>query len=825
MYYERLIRLSKTYQVNDYAARKKPSCISRSQAKLPLSGELIVGMFNGIEKVHNEVWKAWMTILQRVPNALLWLLDPGELGRFHIQNATQTHGVDPRRILIAPRLPQEAHLARLGLCDLILDPWPYGGHTTTSDALFVGVPVLALRGSNFASRVSGSLLHAAGLEALVAPDIESYISLGVKLLKNPKKIQDLKTFIDQKVPMLDIFNVKSKAQQLEAIYFSLLQQRSTTITINPSWLSSEISCSLSTSLNLPKENSLLAGLSVTSSVVTEIPASSHTTKDSRQIPLVLVCGPWGSGTSAVAGMLANAGLQAPGPYVKVNDPRTPDTYEMKAFQEVLRGLASEQTLQKLTTPTEALQRLQRFRDEVLLPAIKQSPGASPIMLKHSLAAFFLAELTALFKLRIVAVLRPLDAIEATRVRRNWHPNLGLQGAEVIYRALFNHLVNEQTPFHLLRYPELVVEPGLEFGKLIAFSGMKPDDNQTKSALLFLEQPPVSLKSSLEASSPLNLSERDIQFTVLKSTPPPKGNEPTVFGILKDEIYLLPHFLSHYRQLGVKRFLFVDDRSTDGSLEFMLSQPDCGVLKANCIFSQMVSGKTFGTMVKQFVPERFLLNSWVLTADLDEFVVLPPGYSDLGAFCESLDRQKITHARALMLDHFPERLVDLDNTSCSAHPLLLCPYFDAISTVDWPDGRPAPVKISIRDGVRGRMALFLKARGIGEVIWDDGYRPANLNKVPLVKWTEGLQLLSTHRFNFSVSAKNQLVLQHFKFYPGWVKKLESLIASGSHWNNGIEYRFLREAHRHLSHVSLVGETSRRYESATQLEKLGLLFSHK
>lgn len=217
-YPEQVIRLSKVYQVNDYAARAMPPKPTRAEVGLPDGDYLVLGMFNAINKVHNEVWDVWMQILKAVPNALLWILDPGPQARKLVAKAALARGVSIKRILAAPRLAEEQHLARLQLCDLMLDPWPYGGHTSTADALFAGVPVVALDGKNFASRVSGALLRAAGLSALVHQDRESYARFAAGLLRNPAELERVKAFVREQVPKTDVFNAKGKARQLEAAY-------------------------------------------------------------------------------------------------------------------------------------------------------------------------------------------------------------------------------------------------------------------------------------------------------------------------------------------------------------------------------------------------------------------------------------------------------------------------------------------------------------------------------------------------------------------------------------------------------------------------------
>lgn len=217
LYPEKIIRLSKTYQINDYAGRQRPPAMPRRQAGLP-EGVLVLGVFNAVNKIRADVWAVWMEILKAVPQAVLWMLDPSDVGREHIAGATAAAGVDPKRIIAAPRMRQDLHLARLGCCDLMLDTWPYGGHTTTADALFAGVPVVTLEGTNFASRVSGGLLRAAGLEVLVQPDTAAYVRFAVQLLRKPAEIRKMKEFINSMALKNDVFNARSKARQLEDAY-------------------------------------------------------------------------------------------------------------------------------------------------------------------------------------------------------------------------------------------------------------------------------------------------------------------------------------------------------------------------------------------------------------------------------------------------------------------------------------------------------------------------------------------------------------------------------------------------------------------------------
>lgn len=225
LYPEKIIRLDATYQINDFAAKQRLPAVTRKQCGLPEGDMPILGMFNAINKVRGEVWAVWMEILRQVPNALLWILDPGLTARRNIVRATREAGIDTARIMATPPTAQDAHLARLQCCDLMLDPWPYGGHTSTADALFAGVPVIALEGTNFASRVNGSLLHAAGLGALVQPDVQSYVKTAVALLNNKAELARLKAFIRTAVPRSDVFNAERKARQMEAAYLQAFRRQ------------------------------------------------------------------------------------------------------------------------------------------------------------------------------------------------------------------------------------------------------------------------------------------------------------------------------------------------------------------------------------------------------------------------------------------------------------------------------------------------------------------------------------------------------------------------------------------------------------------------
>lgn len=217
LYPEKIIRIPPTYQMNDYDAKWLPHKALLSKTNLP-KDKLVIGMFNNVNKITSVTWACWMSILSELNDAVLWILEPSESAKVNLLQAAKLHGISSEKIIFAPKLKVEEHFARLQLCDFVLDPWPYGGHTTTADALFCNVPVIALEGNNFASRVSGGLLIAAGLKQLIAKDIDSYIQLAIALAKNKDQLSSIKMHLSRHKRALPIFNAKHRTQQIERAF-------------------------------------------------------------------------------------------------------------------------------------------------------------------------------------------------------------------------------------------------------------------------------------------------------------------------------------------------------------------------------------------------------------------------------------------------------------------------------------------------------------------------------------------------------------------------------------------------------------------------------
>jgi predicted O-linked N-acetylglucosamine transferase (SPINDLY family) len=152
-----------------------------------------------------------------VPGSVLWLVDSAE-ARGNLRNEALRRGIGPERVIFAPDMAQPGHLARLQLADLVLDTAPCGGHTTASDALWAGVPVVTCPGETFASRVAGSLLHASGLAELITADFDGYFDLGLDLAANPRRLAALRAKLARNRETCALFDVAGYTADLEHVY-------------------------------------------------------------------------------------------------------------------------------------------------------------------------------------------------------------------------------------------------------------------------------------------------------------------------------------------------------------------------------------------------------------------------------------------------------------------------------------------------------------------------------------------------------------------------------------------------------------------------------
>ncbi len=205
-YHETLVRMPACYQVND-DRRALPNAPARSALGLP-DDELVLACLNHSAKLSRTFFRLWAQAMREVPRSVLWLYVPHEVARRNLRVEAKREGFDPARIVFASAATNEAHIARLRVADLALDLLPCGSHTSGSDALWAGVPMLSCRGATFAGRVGASLLTAAGLPELVTETTADYGAELLRLLREPERLHGYKHYLDTERPRLSLFDTE-----------------------------------------------------------------------------------------------------------------------------------------------------------------------------------------------------------------------------------------------------------------------------------------------------------------------------------------------------------------------------------------------------------------------------------------------------------------------------------------------------------------------------------------------------------------------------------------------------------------------------------------
>jgi predicted O-linked N-acetylglucosamine transferase (SPINDLY family) len=215
-YSEKIVRLPHCYQINDDRQPIGP-LPSRAEAGLPAAA-FVFCCFNHAHKIEPVMFDLWTDLLREVPGSVLWLLGGQALVERNLRAEAASRGIAPERLIFAPHCPKPAHLARLSLADLALDTRIYNGHTTSSDVLWAGVPLLALRGHHFASRVSASLLHAMGLDELIADSLPAYRDLALSLARDSTGLTRLRKKLANARKTTPLFDTARFIRNLERAY-------------------------------------------------------------------------------------------------------------------------------------------------------------------------------------------------------------------------------------------------------------------------------------------------------------------------------------------------------------------------------------------------------------------------------------------------------------------------------------------------------------------------------------------------------------------------------------------------------------------------------
>jgi len=222
-YSEKIAYLPNSYQVNDRKRIISEKVFTRAELGLPGQG-FVFCSFNNNYKVLPAIFQSWMRILKAVKGSVLFLYEDNAVAAKHLQEAAEKNGVSSSRIVFAKRMPLPEHLARHQMADLFIDTFPCNAHTTASDALWAGLPVLTLMGNSFASRVAASLLNAIGLSELITTNPQAYEALAIEFGNNPEKIIVLKQKLVNNRLTSPLFDTPQFTKDLEQVYLQMYQR-------------------------------------------------------------------------------------------------------------------------------------------------------------------------------------------------------------------------------------------------------------------------------------------------------------------------------------------------------------------------------------------------------------------------------------------------------------------------------------------------------------------------------------------------------------------------------------------------------------------------
>lgn len=211
---EKIVRLSHCYQANDNRRAIVPDTRGRSGWGLPTDG-FVFASFNQCYKIAPAEWDIWMGLLAEVPGSVLWLLRSNPWAEANLMREGEARSIDPARLVFAAPIPHAEHLGRLALADLFLDTFAVNAHTTASDALWAGLPVLTLTGRQFAARVASSLLHAVGLPELATATPADYAARALQLARQPDTLGRLRTRLAANRLTTPLFDTQAYTRRME----------------------------------------------------------------------------------------------------------------------------------------------------------------------------------------------------------------------------------------------------------------------------------------------------------------------------------------------------------------------------------------------------------------------------------------------------------------------------------------------------------------------------------------------------------------------------------------------------------------------------------
>ena len=222
-YSEKIVYLPDAYQANDRKRRIADRTPIRAEAGLPEHG-FVFASFNNSYKIGPEIFEVWTRLLRNVEDSVLWLLEDNAIAAANLKREAEARGVAAERLIFAPRTTPDQHLARQRLADLFLDTLPYNAHTTASDALWMGLPLVTCPASTFAGRVAASLLNAIGMPELVTASLAEYETLALKLAREPATLAAIKAKLAANRDTHPMFDTARFAKLLESAYATMWER-------------------------------------------------------------------------------------------------------------------------------------------------------------------------------------------------------------------------------------------------------------------------------------------------------------------------------------------------------------------------------------------------------------------------------------------------------------------------------------------------------------------------------------------------------------------------------------------------------------------------
>jgi hypothetical protein len=307
----------------------------------------------------------------------------------------------------------------------------------------------------------------------------------------------------------------------------------------------------------------------------------------------------------------------------------------------------------------------------------------------------------------------------------------------------------------------------------------------------------------------------------------KFNFP-LLAMCRNEIYFLPYFFDHYRKLGVDYFLIYDDHSSDGSLEFLLSQQDCDVITSDNKYSDTFGTNPhgnpvmFSSVLKNQIPDKYFAAKWNIVVDIDEFLILPQNYPTLEIFTNKLDAVNKHYITSPMVDFYPAEMrltkMDKDLSPFKNNPYFdLGPYYNFTNTYKV-QSLPAGLRFRLWDLLRkNNFILYEKLQPNNRLILPTAI------KYPLIKSGMGVYRVGEHYINATPYGQDHACLAHFKLYPGINDKVQNALDEKQHFNQSIEYVLLDYLIKNLEGQSLISKASVIYENSDSFTQANLLAS--